>query len=77
MIVSIETIAKPALSITRKGNHMKILYIVLALAFTAAYFGGCSTQPASRSVYKESRFANSLEHLRFCQRHAPLESRCD
>jgi PBP1b-binding outer membrane lipoprotein LpoB len=56
---------------------MKIQSIVLALALSAAFFAGCATGPAPRLVYKESQFANRLEYLRFCQRYALHDRRCD
>ena len=56
---------------------MKITSIVLATALSAALFSACATQPAPRLVYKESQFANRLEYLRFCQRYAMHDRRCD
>jgi hypothetical protein len=56
---------------------MKTFYMILALALSAAFFGGCVTKPAPRLVYKESQFANRLEYLRFCQRYAMQDYRCD
>jgi hypothetical protein len=56
---------------------MKFASLVLALSVCAAFFAGCATGPAPRLVYKESQFANRLEYLRFCQRYALLDNRCD
>jgi hypothetical protein len=56
---------------------MKFVSIVLAVTLSGAFFGGCATSPAPRLVYKESQFANRLEYLRFCQRYALLDYRCD
>ena len=53
---------------------MKIKFIILAVALSAALFSGCSTRSATRS---ESQFANRLEYLRFCQTTELLTSRCD
>jgi hypothetical protein len=56
---------------------MKIQSLVLAIALCAAFFAGCATGPAPRLVYKESQFDNRLEYLRFCQRYAMFDHRCD
>jgi len=56
---------------------MNITSMVLAIALSAAFFAGCSTSPAPRLVYEQSQFASQLEHLRFCQRYALLDRRCD
>ena len=56
---------------------MKITSIVLAAVLSAAFFSACATQPAPRLVYEESQFASRLEYLRFCQRYAMYDRRCD
>jgi len=56
---------------------MKFTSIVLAGHSFSAFFAGCATRPAPRLVYKESQFANRLEYLRFCQRYALHDRRCD
>ena len=56
---------------------MRVTSIVLAVVLSAGLFSGCSTGPAPRLVYKESQFANRLEYLRFCQRYAMYDRRCD
>jgi len=56
---------------------MTITSIVLAIALSAAIFAGCSTSPAPRLVYQQSQFASGGEYLRFCQRYAMHERRCD
>jgi hypothetical protein len=56
---------------------MKIQSLVLALVLSAAVFAGCATGSAPRLVYKESQFDNRLEYLRFCQRYAMFDRRCD
>jgi hypothetical protein len=61
----------------KEENVMKAKSLVLALALSAALFSGCSTRPAPRLVYQESQFASHLEYLRFCQRYALEERRCD
>jgi hypothetical protein len=60
-----------------RKNTMKLASLVLAVALSAALFAGCATGPAPRLVYKESQFANRLEYLRFCQRYAMFDHRCD
>jgi hypothetical protein len=64
-------------SIILKGNAMKIASIVLALSLCAAFFAGCSTQPAPRLVYKQSQFESRLEYLRFCQNNELQTRRCE
>jgi hypothetical protein len=54
---------------------MKATSFVLALTLCAALFASCSTSP--RWVYKESQFASRLEYLRFCQRYALRDYRCE
>ncbi|HEY7554546.1 MAG TPA: hypothetical protein VIH18_07030 [Candidatus Binatia bacterium] len=56
---------------------MKITSIVLAMVLSGAFFAACATGPAPRLVYKESQFANRFEYLRFCQRNALHDRRCD
>jgi hypothetical protein len=56
---------------------MKFTALVLAIVLSAAYLAGCATGPAPRLVYQESQFANRLEYLRFCQRYAMFDYRCD
>jgi len=56
---------------------MTITSIVLAVALSAAIFAGCSTNPAPRLVYEHSQFASRGEYLKFCQRYAMHERRCD
>jgi hypothetical protein len=56
---------------------VKIQSLVLAVSLCAALFAGCATGPAPRLVYKESQFDNRLEYLRFCQRYAMFDHRCD
>jgi hypothetical protein len=56
---------------------MKIRSLVLAAVLSAAFFAGCASRPAPRLVYKEEQFANRLEYLRFCQRYALQDNRCD
>jgi hypothetical protein len=56
---------------------MKNTLTVLAVTLCAAFFTGCTTHPAPRWVYKESQFASHLEYLRFCQRYALLDYRCE
>jgi hypothetical protein len=56
---------------------MKIPSIALAIVLSAAFFAACATGPAPRLVYKEPQFANRLEYLRFCQRNALHDRRCD
>ena len=56
---------------------MKIQSIVLAVALCATFLSGCATGPAPRLVYQESQFASRLEYLRFCQRYAMFDYRCD
>jgi hypothetical protein len=56
---------------------MNITSIVLAIALSAAFFAGCSTSPAPRLVYEQSQFASRVEYLRFCQRYAMYDRRCD
>jgi hypothetical protein len=56
---------------------MKLISMALAVSLYAAFLNGCSTEPAPRLVYKESQFANRLEYLRFCQRYAMQDHRCD
>jgi hypothetical protein len=60
-----------------KGNTMNITSIFVAVALSAAFFAGCSTGPAPRLVYEQSQFASRAEYLRFCQRYAMHEHRCD
>lgn len=60
-----------------KENAMKFTYLILAVSLYAAFFAGCSTGPTPRLVYERSEFASGLEYLRFCQRNALLEHRCD
>jgi hypothetical protein len=56
---------------------MKIISLVLAAAFSAVLFAGCASRPAPRLVYQEAQFANRLEYLRFCQRYALQDNRCN
>jgi hypothetical protein len=56
---------------------MKLISIVIAAVLSASLFSACSTGPAPRLVYKESQFASRLEYLRFCQRYALQDYRCD
>ena len=56
---------------------MNITSIVLAVALSAAIFAGCSTSPAPRLAYEQSQFASRGDYLRFCQRYAMHERRCD
>jgi hypothetical protein len=56
---------------------MKFASLVLASVLSAAVFAGCATGPAPRLVYKQEQFANRLEYLRFCQRYAMFDHRCD
>lgn len=56
---------------------MNIISIFVAVALSAAFFAGCSTGPAPRLVYEQSQFASRAEYLRFCQRYAMHEHRCD
>ncbi len=56
---------------------MNITSIVLAVALSAAFFAGCSTSPAPRLAYEQSQFASGGDYLRFCQRYAMHERRCD
>ena len=56
---------------------MNITSIVLVVALCAAIFTGCATNPAPRLAYQHSQFASRGEYLRFCQRYAMHERRCD
>jgi hypothetical protein len=56
---------------------MKFTSFILAVSLCAAFFAGCSTGPAPRLVYERSEFASGLEYLRFCQRNALHDHRCD
>ena len=56
---------------------MRHTSIVLAVTLYATLFAACTTQPAPPLVYKESQFASRLEYLRFCQRYAMQDRRCD
>ena len=56
---------------------MRHTSILVALVLCAGFFAGCSTHPAPRLVYQESQFASRLEYLRFCQRYALHDHRCD
>jgi hypothetical protein len=54
---------------------MRHTSIVLAVTLRTALFASCATAP--RWVYKESQFASRLEYLRFCQRYALTDYRCE
>jgi hypothetical protein len=56
---------------------MKTTSLVLTAALCAVFFVGCASRPAPRLVYQEAQFANRLEYLRFCQRYALQDNRCD
>ena len=56
---------------------MKLTTLVLTATLCAALLGGCATKPAPRLVYKESQFASRVEYLRFCQRYALHDYRCE
>ena len=56
---------------------MTITSLVLTATLCVAFLAGCSTTPAPRLVYKESQFASRLEYLRFCQRYAMQDYRCE
>jgi hypothetical protein len=58
---------------------MRATSVFLTIMLSGGLFSGCSTAsaPAPRLVYQESQFASRLEYLRFCQRYAMFDGRCD
>jgi hypothetical protein len=56
---------------------MRFASTLLALSLFATLLNGCAMQPAPRLVYQESQFANRLEYLRFCERYAMQDGRCE
>ena len=56
---------------------MKLTTWVLTATLCVAFLSACATKPAPRWVYKQSQFASRLEYLRFCQRYALLDYRCE
>lgn len=61
----------------RKGNIMRHTSTFLAVSLCGTIFSACATQQPPRWVYNQSQFASRVDYLRFCQRNALHDYRCE